>query len=613
MAEKEEARRGAATGQAEKDIYNKDSNVFDESQTFTLTFWQDIGGRDKKDVRLTWAEFVKRLENVKPQQNKKNSPLIKFARFGDNRTDAGSLRHDGNVIEVTGIEGDLDNEFLYFDQVREMIEQHNIKAVVCTTFSHTPEKPRLRVFAPLSAPAPPEDRRPFVARLNGILDGNLGEESFRLSQSFFIGGKPGSEYRVEHTFDNPEDGYFIDEDDALDEIAVDPDPQYQRAHTREHYINDEYIYTNTNTRGEDNKSGGQQKTTNDNKDNISFEKGGRDNAIFHLANYLVRGGMPHENIRKYLKFVAAHCTPPFPEKEIEKKITSAFQRAKNRDRNLTTEIRDFIKTTKGNFSTTEVQQMTTMTTSEDRKKVNAILSRMASAGDLIERTGRRHGEYRRIETECENIDFINAPTGQVGLFLPFKLHEKAKIMPGNIIVIAGEPNAGKTALLLNIVHDNMKRLKIHYFSSEMGGAEMRERLAKFKDTPLSAWKFTPKERSGNFGDVIVPGEGNINIVDFLELYDNFYEISGKLAEIHRKLNGAVAIVALQKNKGMDAGLGGERSLEKPRLYLNMGHGYLKIRKCKNFVGTENPNNKRINFKLVDGHKFIPQGDWHHES
>ena len=43
------------------------------------------------------------------------------------------------------------------------------------------------------------------------------------------------------------------------------------------------------------------------------------------------------------------------------------------------------------------------------------------------------------------------------------------------------------------------------------------------------------------------GEGVINIIDFLEVYKDFYEIGGKMADIHRKLKGAVAVVAVQKN------------------------------------------------------------------
>ena len=51
-------------------------------------------------------------------------------------------------------------------------------------------------------------------------------------------------------------------------------------------------------------------------------------------------------------------------------------------------------------------------------------------------------------------------------------------MPGNIIVVAGEQNAGKTAFLLNFVRLNMTRHEMFYYSSEMGASEMRKRLEK---------------------------------------------------------------------------------------------------------------------------------------
>lgn len=90
---------------------------------------------------------------------------------------------------------------------------------MATTWSHTPESPKLRVFAPLSIPCYPDERALYAARINGLLEGNLASESFNLSQSFFVGGNPNNEYRVAHTFDDPEDGYFIDTMSELDKIA----------------------------------------------------------------------------------------------------------------------------------------------------------------------------------------------------------------------------------------------------------------------------------------------------------------------------------------------------------------------------------------------------------
>ena len=159
---------------------------------------------------------------------------------------------------------------------------------------------------------------------------------------------------------------------------------------------------------------------------------------------------------------------------------------------------------------------------------------------------------------------------------------------------------------------NQRDHKIHYFNSEMGPGELRTRLEKFGE-PLDTWKFQAYERSSNFADVIKPGPGNLNIIDFLEIHENFYEIGGRLKEIHDRLKGAVAIVALQKNKGAELGLGGGRGQEKPRLYLSMDNGRMLLVKGKNWTKEGvNPNGLEIKFKLVQGCQFMPQGDWKRE-
>ena len=141
------------------------------------------------------------------------------------------------------------------------------------------------------------------------------------------------------------------------------------------------------------------------------------------------------------------------------------------------------------------------------------------------------------------MDFLGADAETVNLWLPFGLNEMVEIMPGNIIVVAGSPDAGKTALLLNIIRQNMRSHEIHYFNSEMGASELRKRLDKFDDIALDQWNFKPWERADTFADVIKPGPGKINIIDFLELHDSFYEVGARLSEIHKKLKGALACMS----------------------------------------------------------------------
>jgi len=344
--------------------------------------------------------------------------------------------------------------------------------------------------------------------------------------------------------------------------------------------------------------------------NISFAEGSRDETLFHISNCLIKGGMDKDNALKCLQIIGSNCNPPFPENEISIKIESAFKRLENSKRNLTAEVREWISITWDNISITEALQNITNITSADRPKITVIMNRLVDEG-LLERVPGKNGIYRKVESDCDQIDFTNADTSSVDLWLPFNIHRLVEIMPGNIILIAGSPNAGKTGLLLNIIQANQKKFETHYFNSEMGNGELKKRLMLFDDMSINQWKFKAWERSSSFSDVIKPGPGKLNIIDFLEIHDNFYEIGGKLAEIHNKLKGAVAIVALQKNKGSDCGLGGFRSLEKPRLYLSMESGTLKIVKAKNWKGGENPNGKQICFKVVNGCKFIQTQSWHY--
>jgi len=127
-------------------------------------------------------------------------------------------------------------------------------------------------------------------------------------------------------------------------------------------------------------------------------------------------------------------------------------------------------------------------------------------------------------------------------------------------------------------------------------------LAEWKD------KFDAYNRMSNFADLIDPD--GINIIDFLEMSTNFYEVSGRIREIFEKLRGGIAVIAMQKNPGTDYALGGLRSAEKARLYLSLEGHKCKIVKAKNWVDTMfNPNNLEIEFKLRNGCEFEAVSDW----
>ena len=270
-------------------------------------------------------------------------------------------------------------------------------------------------------------------------------------------------------------------------------------------------------------------------------------------------------------------------------------------RNLSEQMSEYISVTMGYFSVTDCDRELHCVTQQDKTNRRVILHRLVEA-KVLERHPKKNGIYRRIENESPVIEWETADiSATIPLKWPFELENCALIYPKNIAVIAGAPNAGKTAFLLNFIKLNMGKYKVHYYSSEMGPEELKLRLSKFGNI---TWKFDARERSTNFADVIYPDD--INIIDYIEITSGeFYLIGEELRAIFDKLNKGIAIVALQKKKGAELGRGAEFSLEKPRLYLSMDSGSLKVIKAKNWaVEGENPNGVEFKFRLIKGAEFI---------
>ena len=342
-----------------------------------------------------------------------------------------------------------------------------------------------------------------------------------------------------------------------------------------------------------------------------FQHGRRDEDIFHVANCLAKGRMPKVEVAQVLEKLALSCNPPFDLNEIQIKIESAFKRVYARSGSLTEEVEDWVLSTNGNFLSTDIYKVLQLSTRDDHKNVSIILKRLLDKG-VIEKFGEKNGSWRVVDKETNTINWYDASMDSLDIKWPFAIQELVLTMPKNIIVVAGTPNAGKTAFLLNVVAMNMNgKIPIHYFSSEMGAMELKGRLSKF-DISLSKWRFNAKERSSNFDDVIQPDD--INIIDYMELSDQFYLVGGMLKKIYDKLQKGIAIVALQKNPGASMARGGVGTLEKPRLYLTIEPGRLKIEKGKNWAKElVNPNGLYMNFKLVQGCKFVDADDWQTEA
>jgi RecA-family ATPase len=201
-----------------------------------VTVFQNKYCSNAMRTRMQWSELCEMLHEPGIIANGKiNAQMIKLATFGEERKpnekqpdpDKWSLKHDGNVLKITGIEADYDAGVMPMEEAVKLLEKAGIRAVLYSSWGDgliEPPKylggPRWRVIAPFSKELPPEQRAKMVARLNGALGGVLADESFTLAQGFFIGARPGGDYKCKVTFRDPQGGEPVDLLPQLDDIAI---------------------------------------------------------------------------------------------------------------------------------------------------------------------------------------------------------------------------------------------------------------------------------------------------------------------------------------------------------------------------------------------------------
>lgn len=368
----------------------------------------------------------------------------------------------------------------------------------------------------------------------------------------------------------------------------------------------------------------EQKTANLQKPSLlhpvtfSLIKGNRDESLFYAANALIKGGASPQNTEIILEILSKNCKPPFPESEIKAKIQSAINRAERKDRNLTAEVSNFVAVTTGYFDVTSCYIQLQAVTKEAKGAVRAALLRLYKAG-IIEKHGKRDGTYRKIDTELNYISFDDSEESPFPITMPFGLHEMVEISAGNIILVGGEFNAGKTTFMLQVLLTNKNRLPIRYISSEVSTqSEFKKRWRGFRGIPLKFWY--PDEmtdyvsQSADFAHSIRPGA--INIIDYLEFPESDFTMGAEmLRQIHDKLDGGVALVAVQKKKGQRLPRSGDLIMEKPRLAITLSsvdgseYGMVEIVKAKICKGGKH-DGKKLKFEIVEhGSTFRVVNDW----
>lgn len=283
-------------------------------------------------------------------------------------------------------------------------------------------------------------------------------------------------------------------------------------------------------------------------------------------------------------------------------------------KSMAEEVREWVLSTSGHFISTDIHKYLQVSTTIHKRNISEIFRRLIEEG-IIERVGDKNGHFRRVDKEIKHIQWWEASDEHADIILPLDIHSYVHLQPGNLAVVAGCKNAGKSAFCLNVAALNMYNgWKIKYLSSEMWEAETKSRLKKFETSlniPIEDWKQVDFIRRGsNFSDVIKGEAKTIYIIDFLKVSTDFYLISQKMQEIHEHLGESIGVVAIQKNRGAALGTGGDKSAEEARLYVNMEGGKAQIVYGKNWaIEGVNPDGLVCDYKLIQGCKFLKSTEW----
>lgn len=269
-------------------------------------------------------------------------------------------------------------------------------------------------------------------------------------------------------------------------------------------------------------------------------------------------------------------------------------------RNLTEEIRAWVEGAFSRFTTEQLCKDLGITSTKEKGHARVELHRMVEKG-ILER-GSINGTFIKIESQTRVLEIKAERPTPLKVSLPGGLQKRVSIYKHNLLVVAGSSNGGKTAYALNAAYDNRNLFDVHYLTTEMDSDELTLRVHNFGYT-LKEWAkvtFRPWESMHS-----IKPDG-FNVVDYLEVREGeFWRVGDDLRKIFEKLNSGIALVCLQMDKGSKFGWGGQKTVDKARLYFTLDDNKLTIVKGKNWAGLTNPNGEVIPFKIIQGARF----DW----
>jgi len=204
---------------------------------------------------------------------------------------------------------------------------------------------------------------------------------------------------------------------------------------------------------------------------------------------------------------------------------------------------------------------------------------------IIKPSGRNDGFYRVVK-QVEPVNWWNDEISEdpINFLFPrsheddteFGIEDLVEVFSGDMILIAGTSNFGKTTLALNILGENLALMPCALMGSEYTAADgkvspkFKRRMNRMK---WVNWiedgkpKFQLYPVGSDYEDYVQPD--SLNVIDWISLPGEYYLIDTVMKSIKDKIGKGIAVVVLQKNRNVEYGEGGERTERYADVYITV--------------------------------------------
>ena len=280
----------------------------------------------------------------------------------------------------------------------------------------------------------------------------------------------------------------------------------------------------------------------------------------------------------YKDMIAIAHTDPKMRYEAEQTMERVIRNQENKKENIAERIREWVNSTDGEwFYTRDTYDALQLKPGPPREAAYQSLLRLRESGE-IEKDFKISGRYRRVLAHAVKMDWENAPTDEYRIEWPLDIGELVEMYPGEIVLVAGEKNSAKTAFLMDLAYRNQAFHQVYYNHRELNESQLRKRIEASlvnDKQDVERWRAITF-LSGSFDFAPALKIDDFNICDYVHRTVDFAHMGDDIENIYQKMYGGkgkgLVVVATQKYKGREWGLGGQTTLARPNLYITLSEG-----------------------------------------